>query len=259
MANSPSELLMKAKSTESVDLIQSVVHAIENLTQSSAFSLASELVDETGFTSFKLGGALSMIYSNPDWYLNEYPSFKAMLDGRFPTVKYRKAMYLIDIYTKLVAAEISWAKVGHLGWTMLKELAPILTKENVDEWVKKAESMTVLQLQEAIKYAASLLNPTSEVAQEEGPKNLTTITFKVYEDQKDTIKDAIKKAKVEASTEFDNVAIECICMSYLAGGSAPKKSKPINMSDEIKKLGYEETIMLVGTLFPELDISVKIS
>ena len=53
----------------------------------------------------------------------------------------RKARYLISIYDNLVTKMIPWEKVSHLGWTKLKDLAPVLTPENVDEWVAKAEKL----------------------------------------------------------------------------------------------------------------------
>jgi hypothetical protein len=255
--NSPSEVLL-AQGTVTSDLIAQTVQSVETLSKDSAFSLVAELMESDGFNNFKLGGVLAKIYSESEW-LGDYPKFKDMLEVEFPGIKYRKAMYLIDIYTNLVNAKISWSKVGHLGWTKLKELAAILTQENVDEWVQKAEGLTVLQLIEAIKlYKLAQAGGVADIESDEEIKKLTTMTFKVYEDQKETVKEALDKAKLESGTEFDNVAIESICMNYLSGAVAAKSSggEGESLADKIKDTGFQDSILLISTLFPQFDITV---
>jgi hypothetical protein len=240
------------------DLIVDTIHQVETLTKENAFAEAHTLVDAGVFSNFKLGGILCKIYGQEDWLGGQ--SFKTVLEQEFPQIKYRKANYLMNIYTNLVESEVVWSQVGHLGWTKLKELAPILTKDNVDAWVKKAESMTVLQLIEAIKNALAVPNSDNPL-DDESTKTLTTITFKVYEDQKQTIRDALDKAKIEGGSEFDNVAIENICMNYLSGATiVPVKegSGEIPFEKSLHQLitekGYLETLMLVSTMYPDVNI-----
>ena len=78
-----------------------------------------------------------------------------------------------------------WEKVKNIGWTKLKDLAPVLTKENVDSWVKVAEQQTAIQLVETVKAAVAANSP--KAIEDQTAKTLTTKTFKVHEDQKATI------------------------------------------------------------------------
>ena len=126
----------------------------------------------------------------------------------------RKARYLISIYDNLVTKMIPWDKVSHLGWTKLKDLAPIITPENVDEWVAKAEKLTVVELQAAIK----ALKP--EEGDEKTAKTtdeVVKMTFKLKPDQAEAVTQALAKAKGELHTEYDTVALENICAGYVGG------------------------------------------
>src|SRR5674476_411675 len=102
----------------------------------------------------------------------------------------RKAYYLIAIYTDLVTKQIAWEKVKHLGWTKLKELAPILTPENTDEWVAKAEKLTVMELIAALKAGTSPSDITGKTSDD-----VTTLKFKLKPDQLEIVQAAVAKAK----------------------------------------------------------------
>lgn len=58
----------------------------------------------------------------------------------------RKAFYLINIYDRLVASNITPDKVADVGWTKLKEIADLLTPDNVDYWVDICKKHTTQQL-----------------------------------------------------------------------------------------------------------------
>lgn len=61
-------------------------------------------------------------------------------------INQRKAYYLINIYDKLVASNITPDKVASIGWTKLKEIAELLTLDNVDYWVKICKENNTSQL-----------------------------------------------------------------------------------------------------------------
>jgi hypothetical protein len=87
-----------------------------------------------------------------------YANFREFVEKKHG-IHYRKALYWIEIYKRLVEAEVPWEKVKNIGWTKLKDLAPVLTKENVDSWVKVAEEQTALQLVETVKAAVAANSP----------------------------------------------------------------------------------------------------
>lgn len=47
--------------------------------------------------------------------------------------------------------------------------------------------------------------------------------YHAHADQIEIIELGLERARQEANTEFDNVALEAICMNYLSGGNATKK------------------------------------
>lgn len=59
-------------------------------------------------------------------------------------------MYWVGIYNDLAESGVSWEKVKEFGWTKLKEIAGVLTQDNVDEWVDIAKQQTTLQLMQTV-------------------------------------------------------------------------------------------------------------
>jgi Mg/Co/Ni transporter MgtE len=163
-------------------------------------------------------------------------------------------MYLIQIYTGLVESGVAWEKVKHLGWSKLKELANILAPDNVDAWVALAEQVTVLQLQEQIKEATKGSSAgDSPEAPETADTKTTTMTFKLHEDQKVTIREALDKAKHESGTEHDAVALEAICLDFL-GGSSKLKAVP-SLKSLMEGKSVEEVLEAFGEVFPDVELT----
>lgn len=229
------------------DMIVQTAKEVENLKEAKAFDAIPRLMSDIDQNYFKLGGYLSKVQAE-GWFMNKgFENFKAYVEAEC-SIKYRKAMYLIGIYNGLVAAQIPWAKVAHLGWTKLKELAGILNNDNVDEWVTVAESMTALQLIEYIaKQTAGTDSSNSTETAQDAAKQTTTMTFKVHADQKETVEEALTKAKHASGTEVNGAALEYICLDYL--GSAPKV---IDMTAVMKSKALEDVLQSLQEAFPTL-------
>lgn len=236
----------KAKGTG--DLLADTAIEVEGLTKTKALNMADNLFEvvEVGF--FKLGGILQIIKDNT-WF-EGYADFDTFVMERFGFAS-RKAAYLMQIYKDLVAKQIPWAKVSHLGWTKLKELSPILTLENLEDWVAKAEKLTVMELMAALK-AKTAPDATTKTTDEFVPFKL-----KVHADQKATIDTAIAKAKGELNTEYDAVAMENICASYIANGGGVTTSVDLTSIDGfIKSVDFMTLLTRLAELNPEWDIAV---
>lgn len=233
-----------------VDVIAQTAKQIENLKSGEkAFDMVRDLSDDIDRNYFRLGGVLAKVQAE-GWHQDKgFDNFKGWVESE-GGMAYRKAMYLITIYNSLVTSNVPWEKVGHLGWTKLKELAPILSPENVDEWVALAESSTVLQLQEAIKAATKgTTEDTTPSPTEEAPKTVTTKTFKLHADQRATVEEALEKAKHQGSTEAEAVALEYVCMEFLSGGKGGTK-KPLSLQQVLKGKSIEEVLEAIDTAFP---------
>lgn len=242
---------VKAKDKEQPDLIVAVSNEIENLDATTARKMLSEMTEDVDYTEFKIGGILSVVQTE-GWYSDYgFESFSEYVEEEFG-MKYRKAAYLISIYNGLVEANVPWEKVAHLGWSKLKELAGLLNEDNVDEWVKKAEELSVKAL---IAYIKSL---NSDYDEESSPT--TNMTFKVHEDQKETIEAALAKGKKAASTDANTVALEMICLEYL--GAATKKApdlkemlkaaSPADLAGGLSKTTAKKVIKAAIDAHPEL-------
>lgn len=242
------------------DQITDTAHQIENLSPTEAISIAREMIEAGEYHNFKLGGLLVRISEEAVGYDN----FESLLVAEFPSLKKRKAQYLMRIYTNLIAAEVAWGSVSHIGWSKLKEIAKVITKENAAEWIKKAEELTLIQLIEAVRQHTT--GESTPGATDDGD-GLSSITFKVYPEQKETIKGALEKAKVEAGTEFDGVAIECICLSYLTGSQPTKVTPPkveslpvaATFEEQVLEMGYAKALGVISEKYPELSIKVTVT
>jgi len=239
------------------DLIVLTAHEIENLKEDKAFKMIPQLLNNIDHDYFRLGGVLSLVQAQ-GWYMDKnYENFRAFVEAE-TGILYRKAMYLIQIYNGLVESGVTWEKVKHLGWSKLKELAVILTPENVDDWVARIDdgNMTVLQIQEYIK------SQSAGTLQNDEPESLlktsatTTMTFKLHEDQKATIREALDKVKHQTGTEFDAVALEHMALDFL-GGDSKLKALP-TLAELMKGKSAEEVLGVFGVIFPEVTLEATL-
>lgn len=231
------------------DFITSVASEVEGLSKTKALNEAVRLAESIETNYFKLGGVLKLIYEN-SWF-EGFESFGLFVLEKFGFQE-RKAKYLMEIYTELVDKQIPWEKVHHLGWTKLKDLARFLTPENVDEWVAKAENVTVLELQAMLKASNA-----PDGGDGKTKDDVTQLKFKLKSDQLETVTSALNKCKAEVSTEFDNVALEMICAGYL-GGSVSAASAGGSLEDAMKAAGWEAVLEKFGEIYPKIDIQVTI-
>ena len=255
-------LLKKKTTTKKVaveitaeDIIAINATVIENLSKEESHNFVAVLQEQKGLNDFKLGGALRHMRKN-GWH-DGYDSFDAMIEDVY-SIKKRKGAYLSAIYESLVENQIPWEKVAKLGWTKLNLIAPLLTIENVDEWVAKALALKTLQLEDVVKqYKAALEgNNTTEVA--EVTSTVSTLTLKVHEDQKVIIREAMDKAKAEVQTEFDTVALESICIGYLGGSvNIAKIGTQADLSTLMKEKTFEEVLGVFSIVFPDVNITAE--
>jgi hypothetical protein len=248
------EKVMSKEEPVELDLIVETAKEINALDKETAFEVVPSLIDSVDFSYFKLGGVLSAIQEN-DWWNEDSPTFRSFIEDNFG-LHYRKGMYLIKIYDGLVEAEIPWHKVSGLGWTKLKELADILTQENVDEWVEKAQSMSTLNLIAAVK-AFKAGDLSTDGTTDPDTSGVSTITFKVHPDQKETINEAVEQAMEDSDTEFKGVALEAICMNFLAGGSTKEAPKPLSLQGTMEKYSAEQVLEAFEAIWPEINLTAE--
>jgi hypothetical protein len=244
---------VKMKQVKETDAFVLSVQEISKLSAEAILAEVPKLLDAVDENYFHLGGFLSVVLAYKHYETAGFKNFNEFVESY--GMRLRKAQYLIQIYDKLIESGVPWSKVKDVGWTKLRGLASILTLENADEWVERALSSTVLQLQEAIKKALAGTLPNSGITPDSEPSKVTTFNVKVHDEQKQTIEEAVAKARAEANTDYDGVALEAICMNYLSGGNV---TKPVSLTAVLEKYSPEEVLKALETVFTDFVITAKL-
>lgn len=142
-----------------------------------------------------------------DW---GYDRFEDYTEGELG-FKRRKALYFINIWKELkVRMSVDSDKLNKLGWTKTKEIVQLDNKNDKRQLIKQAlaDDMTVKEVQKEVKEIES--------EDDEEVKQAENLSFKVYEEQKELINEAIKKSSDESNSDKRGHLLELICMHYLA-------------------------------------------
>jgi hypothetical protein len=235
---------------EVVDIIADTVHEIENLKKADARALIDRLNDEAAFSQFKLGGVLKLIRSN-GWY-DPHETFEEFCKEEHG-ILLRKAQRLMQIYEGIVEAKVPWAKVKHVEWTKLLVISPMLIPDNAEHWIKIAEEHKTLQLVEFVRNAKKGAVEGHKQLDDQTVKTVTTMTFKLHEDQRATIEAAIEKAKQDANTQYDTAALEYICLDFMGSKPAPQ----LSVVDWMKHVGIDAAVKAFKAAFPDVEIAIQ--
>lgn len=152
-----------------------------------------------------------------------------------------KAIYLASIWNNLAVNQdkLVFDKVMELGWTKGKELARVVTRENLSEWVNKAKHLRVEALVKEIRtfikkkmpddpQDALDKEPDVKGTPVEDEKKTITLTFN-YEDYL-TISQAYENLKEEDPNCSLPQAIAMACRDYLASNVMDAKGKDAAVS-----------------------------
>jgi len=228
-----------AKVADGDDPVIKFAHRIENVSDRAELeAMAREIQEDSEAAEFKMGGVLARLQSNPAWFKEVgFENFADYVQTQMG-IGYRKAMHQIEIYKKLLELDVSWSEFAGIGWTKVLKLLPVVTKQNVAEWVEKAKAMNALSLQNHVDAA---LKP--DTAKNNGePSEVKTKTFKLHPDQLEIVGAALQKAKKEGNTEVDSVALELMSQSYMGQGSAYTTIEAA-LAAERKKAGTVEAFL----------------
>lgn len=258
-----------------LDQILGTATTIENMEENQAIKAIPELMENIEFNFFQVGGIMSLIRAK-GWLYGE-DNFEALVVKRFD-MGYRKALILIEIYDFLVTNQITWDRCKGVGWTKLRFMSKtkyqLVVLKEFDEWIERAKVSSTIQLEAMLDQALEQkdaeipvpdgLTPTNEGEGETRPvqvleSTLSAMTFKVHADQKNTIKEAVNKAKESTGTEADSVALETICIGYL-GGSIELPEGSIPTEDMLKRamqaFGVDKVIETFEDIWPEITLEV---
>ncbi len=271
------------------DLIVTVTHKMTNLNREQAYEHIRKLLELKDYTAFHLGGVLDQFRIH-DWYKEDgYNSFGRFIEDGLGIPRSTAYTYM-QLFNDLVESGVPWSDVEHLGWSKVRYLARVLTKDTAEEWIAKAEKYNTAELREyiraAVKHAKakddgdSPSKLSTQVDSSDGPggsqvnhkhfgdaKKLipekalkdspTPKKFYFYPDQAEIVNQAIERAKAEAGTEYDNAALDAICLDYLAGPNTIPDILTI-LRIIMKRAGCEQALATFEDLWPEVQIDYMI-
>lgn len=236
-----------AKVKRNSDPIDDAAHKIENLSEEEADAEALHLIDDVNYNYFRLGGVLSVIDSKK--FYGEYPSFKEKIKSEFG-LKDGKARQLVKIYNDILASGVQWEKLQHIGWTKIRAISGLITEDNVDEWIEKCETMNVESLRIEAKLMQNGGEDEIETSSVKKDTSVSTVTFKLHEDQKENVQEALELAMERGNTEHKSVALEYMALDFL--GSSDKAQKMPTMKqffDSLLKMAKGDAGTALDKLF----------
>ena len=129
----------------------SATPAISRKAAEDVMQRAKRLVQTIDRSIWDLGQAISEILDK-QLYLYGFPAYSSF--DNFADVELgfggRKAQFYAQIFKTFFAAELGPGEINHLGSTKCRLLARVITIDNKDFWIKKAEELTTRQLENAI-------------------------------------------------------------------------------------------------------------
>ena len=250
---------VKALLTPTGDIISNVSSNVENLNAKKALEILPQLFDSVDTTFFTIGGVLARVHEESWWKDAGFESFKEYIEEEHG-LAYRTSMYWVQIYNDLVASEIEFEAVKDIGWSKLKEISSMLTPETAEEWIKRADEMSLKQL---IEYIKAIKSGGSDDGGDDGgvdtnKSDVKSVTFKLHDDEKSSVDAAVATAMESLGTEYPSVAITNICDNYLQGEGG-KGASATSLKDAMQAAGYEKVLEHFEELFPNLDLDVTVN
>lgn len=231
--------------------------------QTSAALRACE--DDLELQHMRIGVLIMRAHDAQHYMALGYENMRAFIAGE-TGLEYRKAMQLARNARIVQEVGISEKELKGVTWAALRHILPVIKADNYNHWLDAARSMKHASLIAAVneqkaKDAGALPAPEGD-GKVEKPEASQKV-FNVYPDQKATIDEALKKAKIEANTDAMGAALEAMAASYIGkpvSGSTISAVMPDTSPDGLKKIfskmnedeGAYAAAMAVLTAFEEI-------
>ena len=207
LAAKPAPAAAAAATSTPKDMFADMALRAKKLTAESATEAARNLVLADSTNSFELGAVLLEVRNRA--LFPEGMDFKAWVADELE-YKYRKAAYLIEIYSKAQELGLQWEDVKHLGWSKLAKLSSILTAENHKRVLKKVADMKLIEVEAYVKdMKAGEASPTK-------PTGLTKWSAQLSDDQHELVEAAMEHAMEAGNVDTHGMALEYVSQHYLS-------------------------------------------
>jgi len=232
------------------DQMDDHVHEIENLSKKDALERIEAVQEQLDESYFILGGLLSKV--QVEGWFKPHKNLEAFVEAEYG-FSGRKARYFIEIYEKLGELALPIAQFKGVGWTKMRMVVRVLTKENAEYWAKTAAENSKGEFEKLVQ--AALAKSGNQMASVSNATHRKV--FKLHDDQIETVNAAIEKVKKDTGTECDAVALEIICIDFQSGMNLLDRVRYCN--DEVlrrvmihgaRMLGHEASSNIIAEVFP---------
>jgi len=196
---------------------------------------------------FELGKILQEIFEGQHYKGLGYTSWRDFCEVALGPLelRWRTADYLRTTVMKCKEVGIKKEIAGQIGWSKLKEIVPVVTEKNKDEWIKKAKKkgVTVQILNAQVRVARG------KITEEESKVLPEKMFFPLFKEQKEIVELALDVAgHVVASDKKGFLLSDVICPSFLAeypvGGEV--RSRPEMIVKFLERFGAAFKVKFVG-------------
>lgn len=254
-----------------LDPIVEVTNSVAAMTEGQLIPYIEQSLSNKDQQIFNIGAALSALQASNSWS-DQYKTFPEFVLDKFGLQK-RSAYYHLNIYDGIVESGLTWDQVSSLGWTKLKILSAVFMKSigKPSTWVSKAKKMTCSELIEAVRIAVLKAQGGDVAEGEDVAQTVSTLSFKLHPDQKQTIENALTLAKDMTGTEFDSVALDGVCQAFLAGDAqkvAPVEPEKVvtveadlnveTVGSYLKGLGIQQVHDMLESIWPECEFDIAV-
>jgi hypothetical protein len=167
---------------------------------------------------FELAKLLYEVYENEyfkEWGFEDFEEYchKELEFGE------RKGRYLVSVWYHLVIKnefeDKELEKLKDIGWTKVRALIRVVNKDNLDEWVKQATSMTAEELDLRTKQIV-LEQTAGEEVEGEIVKEMKRFTCVLVDDQIKVVEKAFEIAEKIAKSDKRGHLLSLICLDFLS-------------------------------------------
>lgn len=154
----------------------------------------------------RLGELLKEVRDKEYWKEWGYASFDeyALIELGY---RERKVRYLIATVEGFERAGVTEEEAAKLETVKAQAIAPVITAENKEDWIEKAQTMKTQELQRAVAVAQGREVP------EEAPKPFSVLLFG---DQRETVDQAMELAGRVAGTDARGVMLVTMAQEFIS-------------------------------------------
>lgn len=182
------------------------------------------------------------------WGYNSYDQWVSVEMGMtVRTAQYLTAIYnwfMNEIGEKLSSADRNKMIDGirKLGWTKARCLVGVTNKDNVHDWIKKAEGMSSTELESEAKRELAKIQGHDPGAVD----NMTNMSFRVADEQRTIVENALSVAENIADSNKKGHLLSLICQDFVASNMAKKGAPEKARGKYLDRIGAQFGVSVVA-------------